>query len=88
MPAPIGASHFGRDIEESGWHWAWNSKKTLEKIIFFANVRDHRHRTAGATDAGEERASASGVTAGRCSVDRIVRAIFVYSGKSTPSLYL
>jgi hypothetical protein len=38
-----------------------------------ANVRDHRRRTAGATDAGEERASASGVTAGRCSVDRFVR---------------
>jgi len=43
----------------------------------WANVRDHRHRTAGATDAGEERASASGVPAGRCSVDRIVR-IFIY----------
>jgi hypothetical protein len=38
-------------------------------------VRDHRHRTDGATDAGEERASASGVTAGRCSVHRSVRII-------------
>lgn len=37
-----------------------------------ANVRDHRNRTDGATDAGEERASASGVTAGRCSVHRSV----------------
>ena len=40
-----------------------------------ANVCDHRHRTDGATDAGEERASASGVTAGRCSVDRSVRVL-------------
>jgi hypothetical protein len=46
----------------------------------FANVRDHRHRTAGATDAGEERASASGVTAGRCSVDRSVRIFFDSKG--------
>jgi hypothetical protein len=44
-------------------------------LIYFANVRDHRHRTAGATDAGEERASASGVTAGRCSVHRFVRSL-------------
>ena len=36
------------------------------------NVQDHRRRTAGATDAGEERALASVVTAGRCSVDRLV----------------
>lgn len=41
----------------------------------FPNVRDHRHRTAGATDAGEERALASGVTAGRCSVHRSVRSL-------------
>jgi len=47
------------------FEYRWN-------FIFFANVRDHRHRTAGATDAGEERAAASGVKAGRCSVDRIV----------------
>jgi hypothetical protein len=45
------------------------------KIIFLSNVRDHRHRTAGAPDAGEERASASGVTAGRCSVHRSVRTL-------------
>ena len=43
--------------------------------ISLANVCDHRHRTDGATDAGEERASASGVTAGRCSVDRSVRVL-------------
>jgi|GEM_PF-2795228 len=52
--------------------------------IILANVRDHRHRTAGATDAGEERASASGVTAGRCSVHRSVRAIsFIGNGCSS-----
>jgi hypothetical protein len=27
---------------------------SVPKIIFFANVCDHRHRTAGATDAGSE----------------------------------
>jgi hypothetical protein len=43
--------------------------------IILANVRSHRHRTAGAMDAGEGRASASDVTAGRCSVDCIVSFI-------------
>ena len=55
---------------QSPHHWS-----SLCWFIFFANVCDHRHRTDGATDAGEERASASGVTAGRCSVDRSVRVL-------------
>jgi len=41
-------------------------------LSFMPNVRDHRHRTDGATDAREAEI-ASGVTAGRCSVDRSVR---------------
>ena len=45
-----------------------------EGAYFLANVRDHRHRTDGAADAAAEQ-QASDVTAGRCSVDRIVRAI-------------
>ena len=46
--------------------------RDVRNRYFLANVQDHRHRTAGATDAGEERALASGVTAGRGSVDRLV----------------
>jgi len=47
-------------------------KALLVGHISLPNVRDHRHRTDGATDAREAEI-ASGVTAGRCSVDRSVR---------------
>ena len=57
--------------------FAWFFRVIGGVTIFSANVCDHRHRTAGATDAGEERVSASGVTAGRCSVDRSVRIILL-----------
>ena len=52
-----------------------NKQTGAKAPLYSANVCDHRHRTDGATDAGEERASASGVTAGRCSVDRSVRVL-------------
>lgn len=51
----------------------WSTEERVWVPGGSTNVRDHRHRTDGATDAGEERASASGVTASRCSVHRSVR---------------
>ncbi len=57
--------------------YSWLSFELLLGVggFFIANVRDHRHRTDGATDAREAE-SASGVTAGRRPVDRSVGLSF------------
>jgi hypothetical protein len=47
MPAPIGASHFGRDIEEGGWHRTWFSGVNLGRKLYFL-------RTSAVFDALEQ----------------------------------
>lgn len=58
-----------------------NNNITMKKEhLFLHNVRDHRQLPLAGQMQGEERAQASGMTTGSCSVDRIVSRFVLLKG--------